>query len=44
MVFREGKSISAAWLRGKPLDMWAETETSQEIIMGIEAAERPCMH
>jgi len=43
-VIREDKSISAAWLRGKPLDMRAETETGQEIIMGIEAAERACTH
>ena len=43
-VIREDKSISAAWLRGKPLDMRVGSETGQEIIIGIEAAERTCTH
>lgn len=39
-VIRENRSISDAWLRGKPLDMRAETEAGQEIIASMEAAER----
>lgn len=41
-VIREDRSISAAWLRGEPLDMDSQNEMGQLIIMGIEAAERAC--
>ena len=38
-VIREDRSISASWLRGKSLDFSNETESAQDIIMGLEKVD-----
>jgi hypothetical protein len=35
----EDRSISASWLRGKSLDFSKETESAQDIIMGLEKVD-----